>query len=180
MHTVALASRASSGAQNKGTQQESYRTSRSFPCYFTGGGHSCNRYTPESQIWSTEARFPRRVPALPSTTLQRWQMMARAILRQATVSAALSGGNASKVSSQLTPSGRGARYGPPQLLHRDLPRFPLLLFLLAPAHFLICWFSGSAGTSPEVSCAATRAILVWTVILVFRLPRQPWRKDAPR
>ena len=44
-HTVALASRASSGTQNKGTPQESCRTSHPFLCCFTGGGHSCRKFT---------------------------------------------------------------------------------------------------------------------------------------
>ena len=49
-HTVALASRASSGTQFKVSLQESCRTSHPFLCCFTGVGHSYTMFTTESQI----------------------------------------------------------------------------------------------------------------------------------
>ena len=61
-HTVALASRASSGTQNKVSLQESCRTSHPFPCCFTRGGHSYSKFTTGSQILSTEAPLPETCP----------------------------------------------------------------------------------------------------------------------
>ena len=105
-HTVALASRASSGTQNKVTLQESFRTSHPFPCCFTGGGgHRYSKFTTGSQILSNEALFQRRVPVRHSMTSMRLQKMARATFSQVTVLAAFSGGSVSTASNQHSSSG---------------------------------------------------------------------------
>ena len=50
-HTVALASRASSGTPKKVSLQESCRTSHPCPCFFTGSGHSYSKFTTRSQFY---------------------------------------------------------------------------------------------------------------------------------
>ena len=78
-HTVALASRASSGTQNKGTRWEPCRTFHQFPCYFTGSGRSCSKFTTKHQILFLGSQ--RHVPVRHSTTSGRLWKMACAILQ---------------------------------------------------------------------------------------------------
>ena len=102
-HTVALASRASSGTQNKGTLQESCRTSHPFPCCFTGGSHSCSKFTTGVSDLIYRGPPPKTCPCTAQHNLRKLQKMARAIFSQVTVLAALSGGSASRASNQQTP-----------------------------------------------------------------------------
>ena len=103
--TVVLAARASSDLQNMGSLQVFCQTSHRPPQCFTGGGHSYSPHQSLLQVWSTEALYRRRVPVRHSTPSPGWH----------TVLAAPSGGSASTVSSRLTPSGQGAKFGQPRV-----------------------------------------------------------------
>ena len=99
-HTVALASRASSGTQNKGTLQESCRTSHPFPCCFTWGGHSCSKFTTGVSDLVYRGPLPKTCRCTAQHNLRKLQKMARAIFSQVTVLAAFSGGSVSRASNQ--------------------------------------------------------------------------------
>ena len=167
--TVVLAARASSVLQNKGSLQVFCQTSHRPPQCFTGGGHSYSPPQPLLQVWSTEALYRRRVIVRHSTRSQGWH----------TVLAAPFGASASTVSSRLTPSGQGAKFGQPRITHHDRLRIHLPLFHLAQILFIIFWDSGSGGTSREVLSALTQATSSSTAFSTFQLPRQLWSEGAP-
>ena len=167
--TVVLAARASSDLQNKGSLQVFCQTSHRPPQCSTGSGHSYSPSQPQLQVWSTEALYRRRVPVRHSTPSPGWH----------TVLAAPSGGSASTVSSRLTPSGQGAKFGQPSATRHDRLRTQHSPFHLAQALFIICWGSGSGGTSREVRSAHTQATSSSTASSTIPLPRQLWSEGAP-
>ena len=167
--TVVLAARASSDLQNKGSLRVFCQTSHRPPQCFTGGGHSYSPPQPLLQVWSTEALYRRRVPVRHSTPSPGWH----------TVLAAPSGGSASTVSSRLTPSGQGAKFGQPRVTRHDRLRTHHPPFHLAQVLFIIFWGSGSGGTSREVRSAHTQATSSSTASSTIQLPRQLWSEGAP-
>ena len=96
-----------------------------------------------------------------------------------TVLAAPSGGSASTVSSRLTPSGQGAKFGQPRVTRHDRLCTHHPPFHLAQVFFIIFWGSGSGGTSREVRSAHTQATSSSTASSTIPLPRQLWSEGAP-